>query len=111
MKNKLTMSLILVLAALFGSHAFAGVLITVNIAPPAIAVFDQDGSQRCAGSLYAGRQQFPHACHHGPGRNCSRRLGLVVATSSIGRHQTQPWPETNDSPVLRTNPAKEEQAR
>ena len=41
MKNKLTMSLILVLAALFGSHAFAGIQFSVNIAPPVIAVFDQ----------------------------------------------------------------------
>jgi hypothetical protein len=41
MKNKLTMLLILVLAALFGSHAFAGIQFSVNIARPVIAVFDQ----------------------------------------------------------------------
>jgi hypothetical protein len=41
MKNKLTVFLILVLAALFGSHAFAGVLMSVKVAPPIIAVFDQ----------------------------------------------------------------------
>ena len=35
------MSLILVLAALFGAHAFAGIQLTVQIAPPPIAVFDQ----------------------------------------------------------------------
>ena len=41
MKHKLTMFLILVLAALFGAHAFAGIQLSVNIAPPPIAVFDQ----------------------------------------------------------------------
>ena len=41
MKNKLTVFLILVLAALCGSPAFAGVLISVKVAPPPIAVFDQ----------------------------------------------------------------------
>jgi len=41
MKNKLTMVLILALAVLFGSHAVAGVLISVNVAPPPIVVFDQ----------------------------------------------------------------------
>ena len=41
MKHKLTIFLVLVMAALFGSHAFAGVLISVNIAPPPIVVFDQ----------------------------------------------------------------------
>ena len=41
MKHKLTIISILVLAALFGSHAFAQVQLSVNIAPPPIAVFDQ----------------------------------------------------------------------
>jgi len=41
MKHKLTMFLILALAAFFGAHAFAGIQISVNIAPPPIAVFDQ----------------------------------------------------------------------
>ena len=41
MKFKLTASLILAMAALFGSMAFAGVVLTVNLAPPPIAVFDQ----------------------------------------------------------------------
>jgi hypothetical protein len=41
MKQKLTISLILVMAALFGAQAFAGVVFSVNIAPPPIAVFDQ----------------------------------------------------------------------
>jgi hypothetical protein len=47
MKNKLAM--VLVLAAFFGSYAFAGVLISVKIAPPAIAVFDQPA---CPGDGY-----------------------------------------------------------
>jgi hypothetical protein len=41
MKHKLTVLLILVLSALVGSHAFAGVQLSVRIAPPPIAVFDQ----------------------------------------------------------------------
>jgi hypothetical protein len=41
MKNKLTVFLILLLAAFFGSQAFAGVLLSVKVAPPVIAVFDQ----------------------------------------------------------------------
>ncbi|MGO9094675.1 MAG: hypothetical protein ACLQGV_05580 [Bryobacteraceae bacterium] len=41
MKNKLTMLLMLALAALVGSQAFAGIQFSVNIAPPPIAVFDQ----------------------------------------------------------------------
>ena len=41
MKHKLTMFLILALAVLFGAHAFAGIQLSVNIAPPPIAVFDQ----------------------------------------------------------------------
>jgi WXXGXW repeat (2 copies) len=43
MKHKLTISsiLVLVLAALFGSLAFAGIQLSVNLAPPAIAVYDQ----------------------------------------------------------------------
>jgi hypothetical protein len=41
MKHKLTLLFILVLATLFGSQAIAGVVFSVNIAPPAIAVFDQ----------------------------------------------------------------------
>src|ERR1039458_6280799 len=41
MKPKLTMFLILVLAGLFGAHALAGIQLSVNIAPPPIAVFDQ----------------------------------------------------------------------
>jgi hypothetical protein len=40
-KNKLTIPLILILAALFGSQAFAAVQFSVAIAPPPIAVFDQ----------------------------------------------------------------------
>src|ERR1035437_5400501 len=41
MRHKLTFFLILALAALFTSHAFAGIQIFVNVAPPPIAVFDQ----------------------------------------------------------------------
>lgn len=41
MKHKLAISTILVLAALFGSNAFAGIQLSVNIAPPPIAVYDQ----------------------------------------------------------------------
>lgn len=41
MKNKLAMFVILVLGAVFGAHAFAGIQLSVNIAPPPIAVFDQ----------------------------------------------------------------------
>src|ERR1700683_1890708 len=41
MKHKLAVCLILAMAALFGSTAFAGVVFSVNIAPPPIAVFDQ----------------------------------------------------------------------
>jgi len=41
MKFKLSAALILVLAALFGSMAYAGVVFSVNIAPPPITVFDQ----------------------------------------------------------------------
>jgi hypothetical protein len=41
MKHRITMVLILVLIALLGSVAFAGVLLSVTIAPPAIADFDQ----------------------------------------------------------------------
>jgi hypothetical protein len=49
MKHKLTMVLILALAALFGSHAFAGIQFSVNVAPPPIAVFDQPA---CPGDGY-----------------------------------------------------------
>ena len=49
MKNKLTMPLILVLAAVFGAHAFAGIQLSVNIAPPPIVVFDQPA---CPGDGY-----------------------------------------------------------
>src|ERR1017187_3482619 len=49
MKHKLTMFLILVLAALFGAHAFARIQLSVNIAPPPIAVFDQSP---CPGDGY-----------------------------------------------------------
>jgi hypothetical protein len=41
MRYKSTASLILALAALFASMASAGVVFTVNVAPPPIAVFDQ----------------------------------------------------------------------
>ena len=41
MKHKLTLLLVLTLAALFGSHAFAQVQLSVTVAPPPIAVFDQ----------------------------------------------------------------------
>ena len=41
MKHKLTIVVILALAALFGSYAFAQIQLSVNIAPPPIAVFDQ----------------------------------------------------------------------
>jgi hypothetical protein len=41
MRHKLTLFLILAMAALFTSHAFAGIQFSVNIAPPPIAVFDQ----------------------------------------------------------------------
>ena len=41
MKRRVTISLILALAALFGAHAFAGIRFSVNIAPPPIAVYDQ----------------------------------------------------------------------
>ncbi len=41
MKTKLTVFLILALAALCLPQAFAGIQISVNVAPPAIAVFDQ----------------------------------------------------------------------
>ena len=41
MKHKLTICLILVLTAFCGSHAFAQVQLSVNIAPPPIDVFDQ----------------------------------------------------------------------
>jgi len=41
MKHKLTVVLMLVLATVFGSHAFAQVQLSVNVAPPPIAVFDQ----------------------------------------------------------------------
>ena len=40
-KHNLTMFLMLLLAALVGSYAFAGIQLSVNIAPPPIAVFDQ----------------------------------------------------------------------
>ena len=49
MKNKLTMILVLLVAALSGSHAFAGIQFSVNIAPPPIAVFDQPA---CPGDGY-----------------------------------------------------------
>ncbi|MGA2435713.1 MAG: hypothetical protein ABSG25_10550 [Bryobacteraceae bacterium] len=41
MKHKLTMFLMLALATLIASHAFAGIQFSVNIAPPPIAVYDQ----------------------------------------------------------------------
>jgi hypothetical protein len=41
MKKKLVVFSILLLAAILGSQAFAGIQISVNIAPPPIAVFDQ----------------------------------------------------------------------
>jgi hypothetical protein len=41
MKTKLSFFLILAMAALFTAHAFAGIQLSVNIAPPPIAVFDQ----------------------------------------------------------------------
>jgi len=41
MKYKLAMILILVLGTLFGTHASAGIQLSVNIAPPPIVVFDQ----------------------------------------------------------------------
>lgn len=41
MRHKLTFLLILAMAAIFGAQAFAGVVFSVNIAPPPIAVFDQ----------------------------------------------------------------------
>ena len=41
MKHKLTMLLVVVLVALSGARALAGIQLSVNIAPPAIAVFDQ----------------------------------------------------------------------
>ena len=41
MKHKLGVFLILAVAALLGEHAFAAIRLSVNIAPPPIAVFDQ----------------------------------------------------------------------
>jgi hypothetical protein len=41
MKHRLPLSMILLLAAFFGSLAFAGIQFSVNITPPPIAVFDQ----------------------------------------------------------------------
>jgi len=41
MKTKFTMLLMLVLASLLGTQAFAGIQLSVKIAPPVIAVFDQ----------------------------------------------------------------------
>jgi len=41
MKHKITLFLILALAAVFASQTSAGIQISVNVAPPAIAVFDQ----------------------------------------------------------------------
>lgn len=41
MKHTLTMFLMLALAALVGSQAFAGIQFSVNVAPPPIAVYDQ----------------------------------------------------------------------
>ena len=49
MKHKLTRLLILVLAALLGVHAFDGIQLSVTIAPPPIAVFDQPA---CPGDGY-----------------------------------------------------------
>jgi hypothetical protein len=49
MKTKLTMPLILALLTLCGSQVFAGIQFSVNIAPPAIAVFDQPA---CPGDGY-----------------------------------------------------------
>jgi hypothetical protein len=49
MKNKLAVFLILVLASLFGSQGLAGVIFSVNTAPPPIAVFDQPA---CPGDGY-----------------------------------------------------------
>jgi len=40
MQDKRRFFLIVVLAALFGAHAVAGIQLSVNIAPPPIAVFD-----------------------------------------------------------------------
>ena len=48
-RQSLKTSLILVLAALFVSHAFAGVFLSVNIAPPAIPVYAQPA---CPGDGY-----------------------------------------------------------
>jgi len=41
MKNKLTLLLALVVALFCGTQAYAGILLTISIAPPPIAVFDQ----------------------------------------------------------------------
>jgi hypothetical protein len=49
MKHKFTWLLALVLAVCFGSHAYAGIQLTVKIAPPLIAVFDQPA---CPGDGY-----------------------------------------------------------
>jgi hypothetical protein len=49
MKRKLTILLILALAAVLGSYAFGGIQLSVNIAPPPIAVFDQPA---CPGDGY-----------------------------------------------------------
>ena len=49
MKNQLTLFLVLVLATLYGTHAFAGIQLVVKIAPPPIVVFDQPA---CPGDGY-----------------------------------------------------------
>jgi hypothetical protein len=40
-KHKLASFSILAMAAIFATHAFAGIQFSVNIGPPPIAVFDQ----------------------------------------------------------------------
>jgi hypothetical protein len=49
MKSKITLFLMFVLATFIGAQAFAGIQITVNIAPPPIVVFDQP---TCPGDGY-----------------------------------------------------------
>jgi hypothetical protein len=49
MKNKLTLVLVLAMATLCRANAFASIQLTVNIAPPPIAVFDQPA---CPGDGY-----------------------------------------------------------
>ena len=49
MKRKIALFLSLVLATLFGAHAYAGIQLTVSLAPPPIVVFDQPA---CPGDGY-----------------------------------------------------------